>query len=156
MLAIGNSFPQNATYAFKPDLYAGKTLIHVNIDPHELNKVYRAEVALLSDAKAAIAGITENLARREIKVEPVRIEKRKFYDLPVTQTGSRIHPAELVRDHLPEPARERHYLGGCRIEHALDELLPQPDWKPALPESRQLRPHGQPCQCRHWHQGRQS
>ena len=97
VLAVGNSFPQNATYAFKADLYADKTLLQINIDPHEIDKVYKADVGLVSDAKPAIAGITEELSKLVIKVESLNLVREKYYDLPVTTPGARIHPAELVR-----------------------------------------------------------
>ncbi len=97
VLAIGNSFPQNATFAFKPDLYAGKTLLHINIDPDEIDKVYKADVGLVSDAKPAIVGIIEELFKHVKNIEPASIVREKYYDLPVTSPGSKIHPAELVR-----------------------------------------------------------
>jgi acetolactate synthase I/II/III large subunit len=97
VLAVGNSFPQNATHGFKPDLYAGKTLLHINIDPHELGKVYEADVGLVSDAKPALRQILRALATSGRKAEPARLVREKFYDLPVASTSSKIHPAELVR-----------------------------------------------------------
>src|SRR5262249_25140094 len=36
VLAIGNSFAQHATFGFRPDLFDGKTLIQINIDPGEI------------------------------------------------------------------------------------------------------------------------
>src|SRR5207245_8242304 len=51
VLAVGNSFSQNGTFNFHHDLFANKTLIHVNIDPQEINKVYNATCGIVSDAK---------------------------------------------------------------------------------------------------------
>ena len=63
VLAVGNSFAQHATFNFRPDLFDGKTLIHINISAQEIGKVYKADHALVSDAKPAIARLTEELSR---------------------------------------------------------------------------------------------
>ncbi len=107
VLAIGNSFAQNATFAFKPDLYVDKTLIHVNIDREEIDKVYPAQIGLVSDAKPAIMGIGEELSKRVKSVEKVKLEKEFHTDKPVTNPGKKIHPAEMVKimsKNLPENA----------------------------------------------------
>src|SRR5262249_5209570 len=61
VLAVGNSFAQHGTYGFYPDLLKGKVLIHVNIDPREINKVYKADHPLVSDAKPGIAALVEEM-----------------------------------------------------------------------------------------------
>ena len=70
VLAVGNSFAQYATFDFHPDLFQGKTLIHVNIDPAEIGKVYPANYKIGSDAKLAIAALTSELAQSGA---PVRV-----------------------------------------------------------------------------------
>jgi acetolactate synthase-1/2/3 large subunit len=105
VLAVGNSFAENATFAFKKDLYAEKTLIHINIDPHEINKVYPAEVALISDVKPAITAILQGLRESDISAQKVDVKRNKFCDEKVTYDGEKIHPAELVQmisRNLPE------------------------------------------------------
>ncbi len=104
VLAIGNSFAQNATFGFKPDLYEDKKLIHINIDPNEINKVYRADVAIVSDVKPAIESINRELSK---KIEPAaekKIEKATWHDTAIEYTGKKIHPGEMVKiisDNLP-------------------------------------------------------
>jgi len=97
VLAIGNSFAQNATFGFKPDLYKGKTLIHINIDAHEIDKVYRADYPVLSDAKPAIEAVAQELSSMVPSVAPKTIKKEKWYDAPVNNSSGKIHPAELVK-----------------------------------------------------------
>lgn len=107
VLAIGNSFAQNATFAFKADLFKGKTLIHVNIDPHEIGKVYKPDFAVLSDAKPAILALNAALASLVGTIEPRKVSTEKWYDLPVSSAGTKIHPGDLVRAisrNLPENA----------------------------------------------------
>lgn len=107
VLAIGNSFAQNATFAFKQDLFKDKVLIHINIDPHEIGKVYKADCPVLSDARPAIIALKDELKKKVNQVSPKAISKEKWFSMPVTTPGKKIHPAELVRalsGNLPENA----------------------------------------------------
>lgn len=107
VLALGNSFAQNATFAFQPDLYDGKTLMHINIDRHEINKVYRADYAMVSDIKPAILDLTQALSTMAVKAGSKQIEREKWYDLPIDYSGENIHPGAMVKvlsDNLPENA----------------------------------------------------
>jgi acetolactate synthase-1/2/3 large subunit len=105
VLALGNSFAHNATFKFQEDLYDGKTLMHINIDKNEINKVYEADYSMISDIKPAMAGIMRRLADSAPSVEPRQIEREKWYNTPIEYTGEKIHPGELVKalsDVLPE------------------------------------------------------
>jgi acetolactate synthase-1/2/3 large subunit len=96
VVAVGNSFAHNATWKFSEELYAGKRLMHINIDRNELNKVYRADFPMISDAKPAISGLLKAL---EGKVEPVAekkvVEGEKWTDKAI-ERGDKMHPADLV------------------------------------------------------------
>lgn len=79
--------------------------MHINIDENEINKVYKADYALVSDVKPAIIGISEELSKLIDKVEPKNIHSEKHYDEPIEYSGDKIHPAELVKAmsrNLPE------------------------------------------------------
>jgi acetolactate synthase I/II/III large subunit len=105
VLALGNSFAENACYAFRPTLYDGKTLIHVNIDPTELGKVYKPDYPLVSDIKPAIDAIAAELSKLNGGVEPKKIEREKWVDLPIEHKSDKIHPADMVKllsKNLPE------------------------------------------------------
>jgi acetolactate synthase-1/2/3 large subunit len=97
VLALGNSFAENATFAFRPDLYQAKTLMHINIDKNEIGKVYEADYGMISDIKPAIVGIMEELGKKVGAVGPKQIAQEKWYDLPVDYTGNKVHPGEMVR-----------------------------------------------------------
>src|SRR5262249_10943333 len=75
VLAVGNSFAQHATFGFPPELLKGKTLIHVNIDPQEINKVYAADFPLVSDAKPAIAALVDQLDAAGLTIEPAQVAR---------------------------------------------------------------------------------
>ena len=94
--------------AFKPDLYAGKQLIHINIDPAEIDKVYPADVRVVSDIKPALQGILSRLSTMEISkpVIPV-LPTGRYYDEPEHRDAKRIFPGDMIRllsDNLPENA----------------------------------------------------
>jgi len=105
VIALGNSFAQNATFGFKPELYNGKTLIHVNIDKAEIDKVYKAEIGLLSDIKDAVISIDKGLEKYNLNIEKKIVERKRICDEKITGKFEKIHPAELVQSiskFLPE------------------------------------------------------
>jgi acetolactate synthase-1/2/3 large subunit len=107
LLAVGNSFAQNATFAFKPDLLKNKKLLHVNIDPNEINKVYKADVGMVADAKLAVEALTKALSGLVSAAKPLSLVREKYYDIPLAEKTNHIHPADMVRAlsrNLPENA----------------------------------------------------
>ena len=98
VLAVGNSLNQHATFGLRDDLFEDKTLIQVNITAGEIGKHYRPEHALVSDARPALAAITEALARRSATSRPRRSTAR---------TTKPAHPARHRRTSI-RPARPDH------------------------------------------------
>ena len=108
VLAIGNSFAQHATFNFRDRLFENKTLIHINIDEHEINKVYTADCGITSDAGPAVTALTRELSHTVSDVAPARIEKEPFLDarLKINEPGH-INPGQLalsLSKMLPENA----------------------------------------------------
>jgi len=97
VLAIGNSLAQHATFNFRPDLFQGKKLVHVNIDPGEIGKVYKADLALVSDAKAAVSALLAEMSRGMGPAEPRRVAKYEHESAHVHHVGEHIHPGQMVR-----------------------------------------------------------
>ncbi len=97
VLAIGNSFAQHATFDFREDLFDGKKLIHVNIDPAEINKVYKTDYAMVADAGLAVPAIAEAMAR---SMEPIatRTYDAQDYDSErIVKIRRKIHPGKLAQ-----------------------------------------------------------
>jgi acetolactate synthase I/II/III large subunit len=98
VVAVGNSFAQHATFNFRPDLFKDKTLVHVNIDQEEINKVYHADHPVFSDAKPAIARLVEELSRSVNSVAPVHVEKDRHLSAPILDLlPNHIHPGQMAR-----------------------------------------------------------
>ena len=107
VLAMGNSFAQNASYAFMPNLFDGKTLLHINIDPHEIGKVYKADCGLVSDVKPAVQQLGQALAAKVAPVAASPLERERYVDQRIDYSGDKVHPALLTREIsrlLPENA----------------------------------------------------
>lgn len=97
VLAIGNSFAQHATFDFREDLFDGKELIHVNIDPVEIGKVYTAAHGIVGDAKLAIAALHEEMAGL-IGPVPARHYETQDYDTErIFRLRRQLHPGQLAQ-----------------------------------------------------------
>lgn len=110
ILALGNSFAENATFSFKPDLFDHKTLMHINIDKDEINKVYHADYVMISDIKPALLGIAALLGQEQIDkafAHPSLDKSKKWVNMPISYDGNKIHPGHLCKilsETLPENA----------------------------------------------------
>ena len=108
-LAVGNCFAENATFSFKPTLMDGKKLFHINIDRHELDKVYISDYRLQSDARPALESLVSYLENN--KVSPLGenlaiVKKHHDEELPEFSNG-KMHPGylvQLISKQLPENA----------------------------------------------------
>ncbi len=97
VVAVGNSFGQHATFGFRPDLFDDKTLIHINIDPGEIDKVYDADHGIVSDAKLAIAGLLDHLSRSGAPTSTHRYPAPDYDTEHILAVTRKIHPGELAQ-----------------------------------------------------------
>ena len=121
VLAIGNSFAENATLLFKEDLFDNKTLMHINIDPHEINKVYPADFSMISDAKKAIESILASLEKLKGDIGPLTPSlgaKNKWFDMPNVGETKKMHPADVARV-ISEVAPDNAIIMGDAESHML-------------------------------------
>lgn len=107
VLTLGNSFAQNATYAFKPDLYTNKKLVHINLDPDEIDKVYKADAPVVSDIKPAVIAIKAALDKAKLPAGKPLLPTGKYFEEAPLLDAKRIFPGDIVRilsENLPENA----------------------------------------------------
>ena len=64
VIAVGNSLDQHATFDYRDDLFDNRTLIHINISEMEIDKVYKADYAMVSDAKRALVALIDALEKK--------------------------------------------------------------------------------------------
>lgn len=108
VLAIGNSFAQHATFNYRDDLFIDKKLVHLNIERAEIDKVYRADQALVADARLGIGAL--HAALDELVGEQPRAEVERYVhadDRVLHPTRLKIHPGQMAQSLsrlLPERA----------------------------------------------------
>ncbi|WP_106397834.1 thiamine pyrophosphate-binding protein [Actinocorallia populi] len=98
VLCVGSSLGQHATFDYREDLFDGKVLLYVNIAEAEFHKAYKPDRTLLSDARPAVAAITEALERRVGEVPRARVRGRDWDAWPIVHVTDKIHPGELARE----------------------------------------------------------
>ena len=100
VLCVGNSFMQHATFDFRDDLFEGKTLVHVNIDEREIDKVYKADRAIVGDARLSLVALNAELAGLAPgPFTPWTTDRRDYdedEDILNLQPG-KIHPGEMAQ-----------------------------------------------------------
>lgn len=97
VLAVGNSLGQHATFNYREGLFDGKMLIHVNIAEEEISKSYPADHALVSDARAAVAALTDLLDRRVGETKGWRTDGRDYEYRYIPHVTQGIHPGQLAQ-----------------------------------------------------------
>ena len=97
VLAVGNSFAQHATFAFRDDLFENRKLIHVNIDIGEIDKVYKADAAIIADAKPAIAALNAKMRDLSRPTPPQPMERHDYSEERIVHLFDKIHPGQLAQ-----------------------------------------------------------
>ena len=97
VLAVGNAFNQHATFNYRDDLFTDKTLIHVNISATEIDKAYKADHALVSDARSAMAALYDALDRRVGEVEEVTVDGQDWEKRRIPHLTDSLHPGQLAQ-----------------------------------------------------------
>lgn len=97
ILAVGNSFAQHATFGFDPQLFQGKTLIHVNIDPTEIGKVYDPAFALAADARLGVSALLDELTSSAVAAQSAYVTHRNYASEPIVHLTGGVHPGQLAQ-----------------------------------------------------------
>jgi thiamine pyrophosphate-dependent acetolactate synthase large subunit-like protein len=97
VLAVGNSLNQHATFGLREDLFEDKTLIQVNISDGEIGKHYPVQHALVSDARPALAAITDALEEKVGDVAPVKVDSQDYEARHIPHVTGDIHPGHLAQ-----------------------------------------------------------
>jgi acetolactate synthase-1/2/3 large subunit len=97
VLAIGNAFNQHATFNYHEGLFEDKTLIHVNISEKEIDKAFKADYALVSDAKPAVAAIHAALDGKVGQIPESKVHGQDWEARKIPHLTGEIHPGQLAR-----------------------------------------------------------
>jgi acetolactate synthase-1/2/3 large subunit len=97
VLAIGNSLNQHATFGYRDDLFNGKKLIHVNISEIEIDKVYKADAAIVADAKPAVEALHAALEPKVKERPRAKVDGRDYEARRIPHIVGDIHPGQLAQ-----------------------------------------------------------
>ncbi|MGD9961156.1 thiamine pyrophosphate-binding protein [Nocardioides sp.] len=97
VLAIGNAFNQHATFNYRDDLFTDKLLIHVNISASEIDKAYKADHALVSDARTAVAALHAALDSRVGPRTKIEVDGQDWEARRVPRLPGKLHPGQLAQ-----------------------------------------------------------
>jgi acetolactate synthase-1/2/3 large subunit len=97
VLCIGNALNQHATFNYREDLFENKLLIHVNISEGEIDKAYKADYAIISDARPAVAALVDALEQKVGAVPQVHVDGRDYEARRIIHLTKSIHPGKLAQ-----------------------------------------------------------
>jgi acetolactate synthase-1/2/3 large subunit len=97
VLAVGNAFNQHATFNYHDDLFADTTLIHVNISETEIDKAYRADYALVADAREAMRALYISLDGKVGPVAPIQVDGQDYEKRHIVHLTDSLHPGEMAQ-----------------------------------------------------------
>lgn len=107
VVAIGNAFNQHATFNYWPELFEGRKLVHINISEDEIDKVYKADAAIVADARLAVEALTQALDGRVGTRPAPEVDGRDYEHRFILPLPGDIHPgrmAQIVGRMLPPGA----------------------------------------------------
>ena len=107
VIAIGNAFNQHATFNYWEELFEGRKLIHINISAQEIDKAYKADHALISDARLAVEALEKALAAKAPPRTPATVDGRDYEYRRLLPLPGAIHPgrmAQIIGRNLPDRA----------------------------------------------------
>lgn len=97
VLAIGNSFAQHATFDFSDKLFDERKLVHINLDPGEIDKVYKVDAAIIADAKRSVAALHAAMDARLGPIAPKDYRPDDYDDRFIIPITPQLHPGKMVQ-----------------------------------------------------------
>jgi acetolactate synthase-1/2/3 large subunit len=100
VLGIGNALNQHATFNYHDGLFDGKVHIRINISATEiskLDKVYPADYAIVSDARAAVTALTDTLLAKVGEVAAAHVDQQDYESRHIFSVTDLIHPGRLAQ-----------------------------------------------------------
>lgn len=138
VLALGTRFPEMDASSWRRKYFFGippAQLVHVDIDPHQIGKIYPTEVGIVGDAKAVLADLIEEVrlarGRRNGHASgwPPELQRRvtawreETRELRETEAQP-MQPArvlQVAREVLP---RDGIFVSGVGVRHAAGQHFP--------------------------------
>ena len=149
VLCIGNSLNQHATFNYREDLFEDKQLIHINISEDEIDKAYKADYAIVSDARPAVAALVEALEQKVGEVEEVDVDGKDYEARHIIHLTGFDSPRRARADDRTDASPESDSARRRRCASGVARVLRRAGGGPELPEGRLVRTDGRTRQRRH-------
>ncbi|MCC7484052.1 MAG: hypothetical protein IT529_03605 [Burkholderiales bacterium] len=105
VLLVGTRFVQGLMSQVLQPWVAGKTLIHLDIDPAMIGNTYETALALVGDARKGLAALADAIGRRPAGRESRRAELaalKRFLEADARRQSPQADYAYAIRDALPD------------------------------------------------------
>lgn len=101
LLVIGASLNEIINSPWDALISPSDCLIHINIDPSELGKNYKAEIPLVGDANTVVNEIGFRVLRYMDNFEPVKKKRIRHIQQMRSNTGDFFEPEKILSDSVP-------------------------------------------------------
>ncbi len=101
LLVIGASLNQITTLSWDPRLAPSKSMIHINIDPAEIGKNYKADIPLVGDARTIVNEISFRIMRFLVENKGSETDGRQRVARIRQEVGMCVEPEKLESDSVP-------------------------------------------------------
>ncbi len=116
LLVVGASLNQLTTNSWDARIAPTDCLIHINIDPHEIDKNYKSDIPLIGDAKAILNEICTALRPHLPELETHRTERMQRINQLREAIGMCVEPEKMDSEAIPVKPQ--------RMIKELQEVLP--------------------------------
>ncbi len=116
-MVIGASLSQITTMSWDPRLAPSKCLIHINIDPTQIGKNYRADIPLIGDARTIVDEISFRVLRHLIEQKKKGKDRQEKVAKLRQEVGMYLEPEKTTSDSVPVKPQ--------RMVKELEEALPE-------------------------------
>jgi len=117
LLVVGASLNQVTTNSWDPRIAPTDCLIHIDIDPNEIDKNYKSDIPLIGDAKVIIEEMCSEIKPYISKLEKHRKERAARLAQFRQETGIHIEPEKMDSESIPVKPQ--------RMVKELQEVLPE-------------------------------
>jgi acetolactate synthase I/II/III large subunit len=111
LLAVGTSFSEFTTHTWDPRFQPDLALIHIDVDPWEIDKNYQSTVSILGDSRLTLTLLLAELEHMDVKqrnndsLVKEKEQRQYFSDKAMSSEAVPIKPQRMMkslRDALPE------------------------------------------------------
>ena len=111
LLAVGTSFSEFTTHTWDPRFQPDLALIHIDVDPWEIDKNYQSTVSILGDSQLTLTQLLAELEHMDVKqrnndsLAKEKEQRHYFSDPAMNSEAVPIKPQRMMkslRDALPE------------------------------------------------------